>query len=227
MSPAFTTAGGPALSLTINGSGFTSGSTIYWGSAPLTTTYVNANQLIGQMNATEIAAAGITPISVQTPAPGGSISDELQFEVDSGGSGASPAFTTTTATVTAGLTATYPVTLPSSATNRTASCLNLPSAASCSATASSTPSGTYQITAVFHETLPGSASAVAFGAFLTLPLAAFRKKQTRKHVGVLAWITLVLSILTLSSCGGGSHSSGTPTQTHQVTSSGVLTLIVQ
>jgi hypothetical protein len=239
MLPAFSTAGGPAFSLTINGSGFTSGSAVYWGSTALTTTYVSGTQLTAQVTAAEIAAAGITPITVQTPLPGGGVSDALQFEVDSGGPGTSPSFTTTTATVTAGLTADYPVTLPSFATNVTASCLNLPSAATCSysvsagtltiATASSTPSGTYQITAVFHETLPGSVWALVVGAFLLLPLAAFRKKRRKNHVRALAFLTLalVLSVLTLSNCGGRSDSSGTTTQTHQATSSAVLTLTVQ
>jgi hypothetical protein len=234
MSPAFMRAEGSAFSLTISGSGFISGSTVYWGTTALTTQYVSATQLTAQITASEIATAGIASITVNTPAPGGGVSNALQFELDSGGSGTSPSFTTASQTVTRGSTASYPVTLPSSATNVTVSCLNLPSGASCSysatanaltiATAASTSSGNYQITAVFTETLPGSASALAFAPFLLLPLTISRKKRRREHVLVAAFALALLGFVA-SGCGG-SGGGGTP-PTHQVTSSGVVTLTVQ
>jgi hypothetical protein len=236
MSPAFTTAGHPAFSITISGSRFTSGSTAYWGTTALTTQFVTAAQLTAQVTAAEIANVGITPITVQTPAAGGGVSNVLQFELDSGGAGTSPSFTTATATVTPGSPASYPVTLPSSVIGVTVSCLNLPSGASCSypasanaltiTTSTSTPSGTYQVTAVFRETLPGSASALVFAAFLLLPLAVARKKWRKEHVWMLAFLTLALSAFVVSGCGGGSGGSAT-SPTHQATSSGVVTLTVQ
>jgi hypothetical protein len=235
MLPAFTTAGGSAVSITVNGSGFISGSTIYWGTTALTTQYVSATQLTGQLTAAEITTPGNTPITVNTPAPGGGVSNALQFELDSGGSGASPSFTTASQTVTAGSTASYPVTLPSSATNVTVSCLNMPSGATCNysvtakaltiTTIASTPAGTYQITAVFTETLPGSALELAFAPFLLLPLTFAGKKRRRAHVLVAAFVLALLGFVA-SGCGGGSGSTVTP-PTQQVTSSGVVTLIVQ
>lgn len=236
LSPAFTTAGGPAFTITINGSAFTTASTAQWGTTALPTQYISTAQLTAHVTAAQIANAGITPITVLTPAPGGGVSNVLQFETDSAGSGTPPAFTTTTATVVAGSTATYPVTLPSTATSVSVSCLNLPSGASCSysaspaaltvTTASSTPPGTYQITAVFHEVLPGSTTALVLGSFLLIPLAAFRRKRGTLHIWTLALLALVLSSFTLTSCGGGSG-GGAGGQTHTATSSGVVTLTVQ
>src|SRR5207248_2324813 len=45
ISPANTVAGGPAFTLTVNGTGFAAGATAEWNGTPLTTTIVNANQL--------------------------------------------------------------------------------------------------------------------------------------------------------------------------------------
>ena len=75
VSPAFTSAGGAAFTLTVSGSGFSAGSTIYWGASALTTTYVSATQLTAQAPAADIAAAGTNAITVQTPAPGGGTSN--------------------------------------------------------------------------------------------------------------------------------------------------------
>ena len=155
----------------------------------------------------------------------------MQFEVDSPGSGDGPVFTTLTATVTPGSTVTYALTLPSGATNVSVQCLNLPAGAACSysstssmltiSTTSSTPSGTYQITVVITETLPGSATALIFLPFLLLPLAAFRTRWAKQRV----WLTIVLTIAvaagaTMMGCGGSA-------QTHTVTRSATVTLLVQ
>ena len=45
LSPQFTNAGSAQFNLTVNGSGFTSASSVYWGSAALTTQFVSATQL--------------------------------------------------------------------------------------------------------------------------------------------------------------------------------------
>jgi trimeric autotransporter adhesin len=233
LSPAFAVAGGPGFALTVSGSGFTSYSTVYWGTTALSAQFVSTTQLTAQITSAQVAAAGVKAISVQNPVPGGGTSNLLQFEIDSGG-GTPPSFTTTSASVSAGSTATYPVTLPSSATNVSVNCLNLPNGASCAysaspgaltiTTSSSTPSGTYQITAVFTETLPG-ASVLALAEFLFLPFGfAARIRRNRR-----AWIWILIlgfSALLASSCGGGGGGSTQP-QTHQVKTSGVVTLTVQ
>ncbi len=233
LSPAFAVAGGPGFTLTVSGSGFTSYSTVYWGTIALSTQFVNTTQLTAQVTSAHIATAGVKSISAQNPLPGGGTSNLLQFEIDSGG-GTPPSFTTTSATVSAGSTATYPVTLPSSATNVRVNCLNLPNGASCAysanpgaltiTTSSSTPSGTYQITVVFTETLPG-ASALAFAAFLCLPVGFAARIQRNWRAWV--WILILgFSALLASSCGGGGGGSTQP-HTHQATTSGVVTLTVQ
>ncbi len=239
LSPAFVAAGGAAFSLTINGSGFMPNSTAYWGTTALTTQYVGASQLKAQITAAQIANAGVNAVTVQTPAPGGGTSNTMQFEVDTAGSTTPPSFTTVTASVSPGSTASYPVTLPSSASNVTVNCLNLPTGATCSysansstltiATSPTTPAGTYQITVVFTETLPGSASALIFVPFLLLPLVVFRKRWTTQQVWLLAVLAFALAAVAVSGCGGGSSGGTTPPQnpTYQVTSSGTVTLTVQ
>ena len=240
ISPAFTSAGGTTFTLTVNGSGFTANSTVYWGSSVLTTQYVSAAQLSAQVTATEIATAGTNAITVQTPSPGGGTSSILQFEVDSIGSGTSaPTVSSTTATVTAGSTASYPVTFPSTVTNVSLSCLNLPAGATCSyssstktvtiATSSTTPAGTYQVTLVFVETVSGPATAGILLPILLLPLVFLRKKLAARGIWTSACLGLILlAAATLSvGCGGSGSGPTTKPQTHQVTSSGAVSLTIQ
>ncbi len=242
MSPLLTLAGNPAFTLTVNGSGFTSASTVAWGNSTLTTQMVSANQLTAQVPATAVAAAGITNVTVQTPAPGGGTSNTFQFEIDSAGPGVTPpAFTPSAATVAAGSTATYTVVLPTGATNVSTICLNLPSGATCSyaattgivtlATAPSTPSGTYRITVVFTETLPVTASAFAVLPLLLLPFRRRKRRAGLRTVGVAAGVALLfIAAFLTSGCGttiGGTTTTPTQPQTNQVTSSAVVTLTVQ
>ena len=236
LSPAFTSSGGAAFTLTVNGTGFVSGSsTVYWGSTALTTTYVSAMQpyLTAQVPVSDIASSGTANITVQTPSPGGGTSNALVFEIDSGSSGSGPTFTTITATVAPGATATYPVTLPSGASDVTVTCLNLPTGASCSYSASSgevtittsatTPAGTYQITVVFAETLPGAATGLIILPILLLPLAWVRRRWMRQHI----WITACLGLVILTGAVGIGCGGSSTQQTHTVTGSGAVTLIVQ
>lgn len=239
LSPAFTSAGGAAFTLTVNGSGFTAASTINWGSTALTTQYVSGVQLTAQVPASAIASAGTNAVTVQNPAPGGGSSNAFQFEVTSAGSGSAgqPSFTTVTATVAPGSTATYPVTLPSSWSSVSATCLNLPSGATCSysgttgavtiTTSSTTPSGTYQIIVVFTETVPASAAALALAPVLFLPLAWIRRRWTARQMCLIGCVELVLSVAAIATGCGGGNSSTAPPATHQITSSGTVSLTVQ
>jgi hypothetical protein len=243
ISPAFTNAGGTVFTLTVNGSGFIAGSTVYWGTSALTTTYVSATQLTTQVPAADIAAAGTIAITVQTPTPGGGTSNAWEFEVDSVSSGSTaPTITSTTETVTAGTPASYPVTVPSTVTSVSVTCLNLPTGASCSyssttnavtiATSSTTPKGTYQIIVVFTETVSGAASGFILLPILLLPLGFMRKKLAARGIWLTACLGLVLMATAALSigCGGGSSggsSSTPPPATHQVTSSGAVSLTVQ
>jgi hypothetical protein len=247
LSPAFTSATGPALALTVYGSGFTTSSTVYWGGSALPTQAVSGTQLTAQVPAADVLPAGVAAVTVQNPTPGGGTSSALQFEVDSTfpGSITPPSFNPSSATVAPGSTASYYATLPSSATGVSASCLNLPAGATCAyssttgavtiATSSTTPAGTYQVTVVFTETLPGTASAGILLPFFLLPLMFLRKRLAARGV----WLTACAVLVLMSSafwigCGGGGGGGGSgstsvtqTSPTHQVTSSGVVSLTVQ
>jgi hypothetical protein len=238
ISPAFTNAGGAVFTLTVNGSGFIAGSTVYWGTTALSTTYISATQLTAQVPAVDIATGGITvAITVLTPAPGGGTSNAWQFEVDSVSSGSTaPTITSTSETVAAGSTASYPVTVPSSVTNVSVNCLNLPTGATCNyssttntvtiATSSTTPKGTYQIIVVFTETVTSSAFLLPI---LLLPLGFLRRKSTGRGIWLTACLGLVLLATAALSIGCGSNPPGstTPPATQQVTSSGAVSLTIQ
>jgi sugar lactone lactonase YvrE len=243
ISPAFTNAGGTVFTLTVNGSGFIASSTVNWGTSTFTTTYVSATQLTTQVPVADIATAGTIAITVQNPAPGGGTSNAWQFEVDSASSGSTaPTITSTTETVAAGSTANYPVTVPSSVTSVYVTCLNLPAGASCSyssttntvtiATSSTTPKGTYQIIVVFTETVSGAASGFILLPILLLPLGFMRRKLAARGIWIsacLGFVLLATAALSIG-CGGGSSggsSSTTPPATHQVTSSGSVSLTIQ
>ncbi len=240
MSPAFGSAGGSAFTLTLTGTGFVSGSTVYWGTTALATQFTSSSQLTAQVTAAEISSAGITAVSVQSPTPGGGTSNALQFEVDSAetGSGPAPVFTTSAASVTAGVPASYPVTLSSPAASVSVTCLNLPTGATCSyasttgavtvATSPTTPKGTYQITVVFTETMAGSASAFVVLPLLLLPLLFMRRKLVGRNNWFAASLALAIlaGVATAVGCGGSSSVSLT-SPTHQVTSSGGVTLTIQ
>lgn len=243
LSPAYVGAGSGAFTIKVTGSGFTTGSTVYWGASPLPTQLVNDAQLSAQVSASSVATAGTQVVTVQTPTPGGGTSNQFQFEVDSAeaGNAGTPSFSSTTATVAAGASASYPVTISSSATSVSATCLNLPAGASCSyssttdavtiSTSSTTPAGTYQITVVFSETLPGTASAFVILPILLLPLACMRKRLAAKGVLFAASLGMVLLVgaALWTGCGGGGSSSVTPiaNPTHPATSSGVVSLTVK
>src|SRR6202035_1028111 len=157
-------------------------------------------------------------------------------------SGSAPTFSTSTATVSAGTTATYPVTLPSSASNVSVQCLNLPAGSSCSysssgavsvVTGTSSPTGTYHVTVVFTETLPGSgAPAFILAPFLLLPLLRLRRKFAARGAWITSTFLVALSLAAnlVSGCGGAGSSpvSSQPVaSSHQVTVSGTVTLTIK
>jgi hypothetical protein len=244
LAPAIATAGGAAFTLTVNGSGYVAGSTVYWGPTALATTFVSTTQLTAAVTAGQIASSGATAVSVQSPQANGNFSNAMIFEVDTNNASSSPTIPTTTATVTAGNTASYPVTLPSSVSNVSVTCLNLTAGASCGyssanntvtiATSSTTPKGNYQVTVVFSEAVTVVSTSYVLLPFLLLPLILIRKRLMAKKL----WMTVSLALLLLSgmglliSCGGSSKSTGSTTTsnsttTSQSTTSSVVTLTVQ
>ncbi len=79
------TAGDPAFTLTVNGSGFTSSSIVYWNAATRPTTFAMANQLTAQISASDIATAGTVQVYVRTSGGiygGGTNSNVVNFTVN-------------------------------------------------------------------------------------------------------------------------------------------------
>ncbi|RZL86018.1 MAG: DUF1929 domain-containing protein [Variovorax sp.] len=82
LTPSSATAGGPAFSLSVNGSNFISASRVRWNGVDRPTTMVSATQLTAAISASDIAAAGTAQVSVFNPAPGGGTSLALAFAIN-------------------------------------------------------------------------------------------------------------------------------------------------
>jgi hypothetical protein len=67
--------------LTINGQGFTESSVVSWNGAPLQTTYVGKTVLNADIPASDLATSGTASITVNTPAPGGGVSNVIHFTI--------------------------------------------------------------------------------------------------------------------------------------------------
>ncbi len=83
--PPNTPHGGPAFTLTVNGTNFTPSSTVYWNGAPRTTTYATTMQLAAAISATDIASPGMVPVKVVTTGGvygGGVTSNTVTFTVN-------------------------------------------------------------------------------------------------------------------------------------------------
>ncbi len=74
LSPTIGALGGPAFTLTVNGSKFVPASTVNWNGSPLTTTYVSATELQASVPSTSLATAGSAQVTVTNPMPGGGTS---------------------------------------------------------------------------------------------------------------------------------------------------------
>ena len=81
ISPTFVTTGGPALTLTVSGSNFVSGSKVRWNGSDRVTTFVSATQLRANILAADVATAGSVPVTVFNP--DGSLSNAMIFEIRS------------------------------------------------------------------------------------------------------------------------------------------------
>lgn len=76
ISPNSATVGGPAFTLAVTGTGFTSDALVYFSSIPLTTTFVSATRLDAAVPASYLNFASVVPITVVT-ASGGSAAVSL------------------------------------------------------------------------------------------------------------------------------------------------------
>jgi hypothetical protein len=79
LSPSTATAGGPAFTLTVNGTNLVSGAEVRWNGAARSTTFVSATQVRAAITAADIAAPGTAQVTVVNP--GTSPSNALPFTV--------------------------------------------------------------------------------------------------------------------------------------------------
>ena len=70
LSPAGAPVGGAAFTLTVNGSGFTSGSVVRWNGSDRVTTYTSASQLRAAILASDLATIGTAQVAVFVPTSG-------------------------------------------------------------------------------------------------------------------------------------------------------------
>jgi YVTN family beta-propeller protein len=71
ISPSSAVGGGPAFTLTVNGSNFVSGSVVEWGGAARTTTFISSTQLTAAIPSTDLLVSGTVSVLVFNPLPGG------------------------------------------------------------------------------------------------------------------------------------------------------------
>jgi hypothetical protein len=227
LSPAVVVAGAGGIVLTVNGTGFTSGSTVLWNGASRTTTYVSATQLTEAVSAADISASGVASITVSTPGTSGGVSAPLTVAIDSSSKTTLTAMTTSYV-VTRGQAASAQLTfanLPAGVTTL-ADCYNLPAGVNCSYSAQTekltvttgvnTPPGAYQILVV--STVNPQAAALVRGhsskgtlwcGLLGLPLGLMwvgRKRRRWLYSGV-GLLGLLLVFIVGCSSGTPSTSS--------------------
>jgi hypothetical protein len=65
--PSSAMAGGPAFTLTVNGSNFANGAAVYWNGAIRDTTFISASRVTAAIAASDIAVAGVIPVFVKNP----------------------------------------------------------------------------------------------------------------------------------------------------------------
>jgi len=81
IAPAAIESGSGDTSITVTGSGFSSGSTVMLGAQALGTSYTSASTLTAMVPAAQLASLGWEAISVSNPAPGGGTSNALPLSV--------------------------------------------------------------------------------------------------------------------------------------------------
>jgi hypothetical protein len=82
LNPASATAGGAALTLTVNGTNFIKASSVKFSGKARTTTYVSATKLTVAILSSDIAKAGKPGVTVTNPTPGGGTSNSVAFPVN-------------------------------------------------------------------------------------------------------------------------------------------------
>lgn len=79
--PSATAPGGPAFTLTVNGTGFVSGAVVNWNGSGRTTAFVSSSRVTAAISAADIANTGTATVTVTSPAPGGGTSNPVYFQI--------------------------------------------------------------------------------------------------------------------------------------------------
>src|SRR5215469_16765857 len=81
LSPGAVTSGGSSFTVTVNGTGFVSGSVVHWDGSARATNFVNNSKLTATILATDVATFHSASITVVNPAPDGGTSNAVFFEI--------------------------------------------------------------------------------------------------------------------------------------------------
>lgn len=81
LSPSSALAGGPAFTLTVNGSGFDSAAFVHWNGSNRPTTFVSSSQLRADISTFDILVAGTATVFVRNSPPSGPVSNTVNFSV--------------------------------------------------------------------------------------------------------------------------------------------------
>jgi hypothetical protein len=73
--------GSAGFTLTVNGTGFSSGAVVNWNGTPRTTEVISSSQLKATISATDVAKVGTASVTVVNPAPGGGTSSAVYFPI--------------------------------------------------------------------------------------------------------------------------------------------------
>jgi trimeric autotransporter adhesin len=84
LSPTGVVIGSGPVTLTVNGSNFVQGATVYWNNISRVTTFISSTQLQATILASDIAVttAGTAPVTVQNPSPSAGISNIAAFNLE-------------------------------------------------------------------------------------------------------------------------------------------------
>src|SRR5271154_767890 len=81
--------GGAGFTLTVNGTGFVSGSLVNWNGSPRATNFVSRSQLTATILASDIATASTSLVTVVSAGPGGGVSNTQYFSIAAPGTSVS------------------------------------------------------------------------------------------------------------------------------------------
>jgi hypothetical protein len=237
LSTTHVTGGGAAFALTVLGSNFVPNSVVRWNGNSRTTTYVSATEVQGAILSTDIAAGGEAQVTVFNPAPAGGASSAIVLPVSGFTLGSSP----TSATVTAGQSATYTIQLTpqfgSFDSSVSFNCAGLPSKCTASFSPTSVTPGAGGVTTTLTLTTKASSSSASAGllratgfgpptlgllvlVLILLSWVVFRRhiywRLARRWLTACALVCLVILIGSCSAGGGDDTYTGTPKGTHQI-----------